>query len=89
MNNLDKYKNELKIEYPCVWNYKLIGKEADALRDAVEEVVNKENFLLSLSNKSTKGNFTSFNLAVKVEDEAHRLDVYQRLKNLTEIAIIL
>ncbi|MCA9733675.1 MAG: DUF493 domain-containing protein [Deferribacteres bacterium] len=89
MRDLNNLNNSLEIEYPCLWKFKLIGKHAEALRDAVEIVINKENFLLSRSNKSSRGNYTSFDLSVQVMDEEHRQDVYNRLKNISEIAIIL
>ena len=89
MYNIDDLGDELKIEYPIVWKFKLITEDAEALRDAVEQVINKEVFMLVKSNKSSKGKFTSFNLAVQVESDEHRHDVYGRLKACDEIRIIL
>ena len=89
MKNIDDFTNSLEINYPCVWQYKIIGADAETLRDAVETVVNKENFMLAKSKRSTKGKFVSFNLSVEVQNENHRLEIFDRLKAISAIRMIL
>ncbi len=89
MMNIDDFDESLEMTYPCVWRYKIIGLNADSLREAVEAVINRENFLLAASNKSAKGKFVSFNLSVEVESKEHRLEILTRLKNIAAVKMIL
>lgn len=89
MKNINDFSDALEINYPCIWQYKIIACNANSLRDAVETVINKENFMLVTSKKSTKGNFVSFNLSVEVESKSHRLEIFDRLKKIAAIKMIL
>ncbi|KAA3619670.1 MAG: DUF493 domain-containing protein [Calditrichaeota bacterium] len=89
MRRIKEFDDSLEISYPCVWQYKIIGNNADVLRDSVENVINTEKFMLSVSNKSSKGKFVSYNLAVTVESNEHRLELFDRLKKIKEVKMIL
>lgn len=70
---------ELEIEYPTRWQYKVIGRSEVVLRAAVEEAVEGASHEVSFSNRSSKGKYLSLLLEVEVQDEAQRKSIWDRL----------
>lgn len=79
-----------KIDYPCVWEYRVIGESTDSVRAAIEEILGREKaHSLSFARFSTKGRYISFHLEVKVKDEAHRDRLYHALNNHDSIKLVI
>ncbi|MBV5307130.1 MAG: DUF493 domain-containing protein [Desulfobulbaceae bacterium] len=76
------------ITYPCVWLYKVIGMDADALVRAVNTVC-PEITAITPSKESSSGKYCSLNVEIEVTDEASRLAVYQNLKNHIAVKVVL
>jgi uncharacterized protein len=68
-----------KIDYPCCWTYKVIGRDLDDLKGAIAEVIGASEHTVALSRSSKGGAYHCLNVAITVESEAARLDLYQRL----------
>jgi hypothetical protein len=77
INNSNK---KVQIEYPCRWLYKVIGADHDAMRQAIEEIVQVEKCTITLSNASSKGKYLCLNVEVMVFDEEARNNFYVKLK---------
>jgi putative lipoic acid-binding regulatory protein len=67
------------IEYPCTWTYQVIGLDEQRLRAAVAEVIGDVPHTLNCGNVSKGGKYLSLGLEMRVEDETHRLRIFQRL----------
>lgn len=79
----------LEIEYPTKWNYRLIGKEAEKIHQEVQQMLLKEEFELENSRESSGGKYISVSLSLVVSDEDHRLSLFERLKSLPSIIMVL
>ncbi|HKJ63946.1 MAG TPA: DUF493 domain-containing protein [Desulfopila sp.] len=78
-----------EIEYPCVWQYKVIGEDCTRLEEAVEEICAPVPVDLSYSHSSSKGKYHSFNAEIEVQDEEARLSIYRALHNHPAIKFVL
>lgn len=87
--SINEIEGTLEIEYPCRWLYKVIGSDADAVRQAVLETIEIEDVTLELSHTSGKGNFVSFNVEVTVTSTEERTGIYEALKAHGSIRMVL
>lgn len=71
---------KLELDYPCPWQFTLIGSDEDVMRAAVAELMGDDEHSLRLSNKSRTGKYTSLELEIIARDEAHRHATYAALK---------
>lgn len=76
------------ITYPCVWLYKVIGTDADALARAVNTICPAPT-AITPSKTSSGGKYCSLNVEIEVVDEASRLAIYQNLKNHLAVKAVL
>ena len=68
-----------EIDYPCTWNYKVVGTNKSDLKKAVTEIIS-DPFELLPSKVSKKGKYISLNLFIKVHNASHRNEIYENLK---------
>ena len=78
-----------EIDYPCEWEYKVIGADAEAIRAVIAAVVGEAEHTLDLSRASRTGKYVSLQLAVAVRDEEHRLGIYHALTAHHAVKIVL
>jgi putative lipoic acid-binding regulatory protein len=78
-----------QIDYPCDWSYKVIGLDEEELRKAVAEVIGDVRHKLERGNVSPGGKYLSLELELRVEDEAHRLRIFQRLSTHPSIRFVI
>lgn len=77
-----------KIDYPCPWDYQIIGEDEQRLRGAVA-VVLEDRYVLTLSHRSQRGRYCSMQLTIEVRDEPHRIQVFEALKDHQDILYVL
>ncbi len=77
------------VEYPCTWSFRLIGSDADQIRKSVEEYMRDSTYTLVASNTSSSGKYVSLNLETVVADESARNKIYEDLKKLPSLKMIL
>ena len=80
---------KVQIDYPCVWQYKLIGMDQQAVRAAVAAHLGDAPYSLSDSRKSGAGKYISMNLEVSVDSNEQRLELYQALAEHPAIKVVL
>ena len=78
-----------EIEYPCLWNFKIIGREEERMRRAIAKIVGDSDYTLTFSNQSRHGKYRSLNLDMVVLDESHRLNIFEALRHHSSIQIVL
>ena len=86
-NPLEGCKPE--INYPCLWQYKIIGSDSNAIMDVVEAMIVNREYLLSVSNRSSSGRYVSMNLELVVSTEEERLEFYNQLINDPSIKTVI
>jgi putative lipoic acid-binding regulatory protein len=78
-----------EIEFPCRWNYRIIGTSEDAIRALIAELVGEAEHEVAYGQASSGGTYVSLLLTVQVEDDAHRLAVYAGLTGATCVRVVL
>uniref|UniRef100_UPI004057210F HP0495 family protein n=1 Tax=Candidatus Electronema sp. TaxID=2698783 RepID=UPI004057210F len=78
-----------QIDYPCVWQYKLIGMDRQAVRAAVAVHLGDAPYSLSDSRRSGAGKYISMNLEVSVDSEDQRLRWHQVLATDPSVKLVL
>lgn len=86
---MQRFNRRPEIEYPCPWNFKVIGREEDRMRQAIAEIMGDCAYRLTFSNQSTHGKYCSLNLDMIALDEPHRLDIFEALRRHRSIRIVL
>ncbi len=79
-----------KVQYPCVWLYKVIGLEREKVEKALQDILDaRDDIKINFSNISKKGNYLAFNVEIKVENEQQRDLIYTKLKKHHDIKAML
>jgi putative lipoic acid-binding regulatory protein len=78
-----------EIDYPCVWQYKVIGMERKAVQAALSEKLGDAPYSLSESRTSRQGKYISLNLELTVHNEEQRLYLYSALTADPSIKLVL
>jgi putative lipoic acid-binding regulatory protein len=78
-----------KIDYPCLWQYKVIGMKRSAVLAAVSEHLGDAPYSLSDSRTSSGGKYISMSLELTVYSDYHRLRLYQVLGDHPDIKVVL
>lgn len=76
-----------EIDYPCVWEYRVIGSDREHLMGAIREIVGNRNHCLVDGHQ--KGPWLSLSLELTVHDEAERNDLYVSLKSIAGVKMVL
>ena len=78
-----------KIDYPCVWQYKVIGMERKAVLAAISEYLGDAPYSLADSRVSSGGKYISMTLELTVYSDYNRLRLYQVLGDHPDIKVVL
>jgi len=82
-----------KIDYPCKWDYKVIGELEDQIRAAVAEClatnVAEREYSLEVSRSSGGGKYISLNLSLFVSDEKERNTIFSSLAEHSAIMMVM
>lgn len=77
------------IEYPCIWQYKVIGKNREHLDIAISEICLDISFTVKLSNTSSSGKYCSLNVELEVVDEAMRNSLFTAFQNHAAVTMVI
>jgi hypothetical protein len=86
---LDSDRRKPDINYPCNWDYKIIGTDLDQMIEAIELIVEGMDYKISSSNVSAQGNYFSLNLTVFVNSEIIRDIIFSKLVESKFIKFVL
>ncbi|MEN8140508.1 MAG: DUF493 domain-containing protein [Thermodesulfobacteriota bacterium] len=78
-----------EINYPCPWQFVVIGSDKRALELAVAGVVAPQAHILRPSKKSSKGKYISLNLELVVESEEMRNNIFAALCQQPAIRMVI
>ncbi|MBI5559458.1 MAG: DUF493 domain-containing protein [Deltaproteobacteria bacterium] len=86
MKHIDQ---KLEVAYPCIWLYKIIGSDKDAMIMAINEIFAGSDHSLSFSKKSGTGKYISLNLEVTVHSAEARNFFFTALREHSSIKMVL
>jgi hypothetical protein len=86
---MDLSSRRPEIEYPCVWNYQVIGTSEARLRDAIAGAVPDREHSITLTNTSRTGKYTSLLLEIEVDSEAQRLTIFYRIAEHDDVRMVI
>lgn len=78
-----------KIEYPCRWQYRIIGESRTGIRRVVERHVRERPLNLAESHVSSGGRYVSMSLEVTVASDGERQELYRLLAGDPAIRVVL
>ena len=78
-----------KIDYPCNWQYKIIGESATVITELVADIVHETDYTLNRSNVSSGGRYISMSLELTVASEERRLELYRLLAEDPTVKVVL
>jgi hypothetical protein len=78
-----------EIEYPCEWEYRVIGSNDVLLRHAVAEIFADKIYTLSLSNVSSGAKYLSLAVTTIVINEEERNNLYVSLRKHSAVKIVI
>ena len=81
--------DNLKIDYPREWEFRIIGTDEGLLKNAVSQILGDRKYDLSFSNISKGGKYISLALKTFVESEEARNTLYTALRKHTAIKSVL
>ena len=82
-------EEELQLEYPCNWSYRIICEDPDKINEIIVDVINERDFTVQISNKSKTGKYHSFNVELLVHHEDDRQGLFDLFKKHPEIKMVL
>lgn len=86
---LDSDSKKPDIDYPCNWNYKVIGTDLDEMIKVIEDAAEGMEYKISSSNVSSKGKYFSLNLQVFVSSETIRDIIFAKLESSEFVKMVL
>lgn len=78
-----------RIDYPCDWQYTIIGESRSEICRVVEKHVREEPLRLTDSNVSRSGRYVSMKLEVTVHSEEERRELYTLLAAQPAVRVVL
>ncbi len=79
---------QLKLEYPCQWSYKIIGCDKEEMQKAVFDIFEREYEVIP-SKSSLSGKYHSLEINTKVQSEEERYRLFFKLKDHKSIRFVL
>jgi putative lipoic acid-binding regulatory protein len=78
-----------RIDYPCLWVYKVIGRDLEGLSCAIAEVLAGSEHTVTPSRSSKGGAYHCLNVEMTVESEPVRLGLYERLRRHPAVIMVM
>ncbi len=78
-----------EITYPCNWSYKIIASDKDYIAKTIPELLGSHEHKFTESNQSRTGKYTSFSISLRVTSEKERDNIFNILKRLPSVKMVL
>ena len=76
------------IEYPCEWQYQIIGPDEEQIRAAVAEIVTAP-FTLTATQTSKTGKYQSLRLLTTVASAEVRISIHSALSQHPSVKVVM
>ena len=77
------------IDYPCRWQFRLIGEERAAMVEAITSLTGIAATEVAQTNVSSGGRYISLMIELSVRDDEERLGLYRLLAGHPAIRMVL
>lgn len=78
-----------EIIYPTLWDFLIITEDKNALIDIIKNDDKFKNADFIYKNTSKNGKFESYNLTMRVENQLMRDNIFNILKNINGVKIVI
>lgn len=78
-----------ELKYPCEWDYRIIGTDESSIRHEIIAYLGDSGYSLNYSNTSSKGKYISLNLKTRVLDQGDRDRLFNALKQISGVKMVL
>ena len=85
---IDLNQHTLDLEYPCLWQYKVVIRHEQTIDNIIKEVIDEREHDIKPSKKSSSGKFKSYTLELLVHNENDRKELYQILMDHEHIKMV-
>ena len=85
----DKTQDKPKIDYPCEWGFKIIGRDKEKLEESVKDILSHKEYKCKVGNVSRNGKFHSFNAYCEVENQDDRDKIFKAFEEHKDIKMVL
>ncbi len=82
-------EEQLELEYPCNWEYKVMCLAEAEIEIIVTEVVKNRDFDVTKGNKSKTGKYQSYNVTMLVHNDDDRVELFSQFKQHQHVAMVL
>lgn len=80
---------ELKLDYPCTWQYKAILEAQHNINVIIKEILDERDHNIRKSKNSKQGKYESYTLSVLVHSDDDRKIIFETLKQHKSIKFVL
>ncbi len=80
---------ELKLDYPCNWQYKAIVHADVCIKTATQEILLEREHKIEASKNSKEGKYSSYTLTVLVHSDDDRKMLFECLRKVESIKYVL
>ena len=80
---------EVKIEYPCEWSYKVIVLSDANIECVTSDVLGERGCNTRASHHSKGGKYESYNISLLVHNDDDRHEVFQGFKKHEKVKMVL
>ena len=80
---------ELKLNYPCHWEYKTIVETHICIKTVTKEILHQRDHSIKASKNSKEGKYASYTLRVLVHNDDDRKMLFECLKKEPSIKFVL
>lgn len=80
---------ELKLDYPCHWQYKTIVTADVCIKEATKDILHQREHSINPSNNSKEGKYISYTVSVLVHNDDDRKMIFECLKQVESIKFVL
>ena len=88
MNPKDNPKRPM-IDYPCLWQYKILGRDKNEILAAIDKVFDGKASMVGAPRESSGKKYTSLSCSVKVDSENARLAYFDALSRQPGVVMVL
>lgn len=82
-------KTKPDIEYPCEWDYKIIGTDKVKLEASIFDVMGEREYSTRAGNSSSKGKFHSLNTKCQVASEEERYAIFRAFQEHVDVKMVI
>ncbi len=85
---MTEIQGEAQIDFPTIWEFKLIGINKEKIEKEIFEV-SKKKYEIVFSKMSSGGKYISFNYRIEIENREELQSMYTKLAELESITRVI